>query len=252
MKNEFFEQVNVKESTLPERAAEQISRLIADRHLAAGDKLPSEFDLAELLHVGRGTIREGVKLLTARNVLEIRRGRGTFIAANPGETSDPLGFQFYPDQFLLALDLMEVRAQIEPWTARMAALRAEQDDLDALCLACAAVEQDILAERDHARNDVLFHTAIANCAHNLVAPRLIPIVTYAIPLVVSKTKANLRMETLVDHREIVTAICGKDAERAEKSMALHIEFNRNMLRKAFDEINPAPSNYSPRDSGKNG
>ena len=248
MNKDFFEQVNMKETSLPERAAEQISRLIAERHLASGDKLPSEFELAELLHVGRGTIREGVKLLIARNVLEIRRGRGTFIASHPGETPDPLGFQYYPDQLRLALDLMEVRAQLEPWVARMAAQRAVQEDLDALCEACAAVEQDILAERDHAQNDALFHTAIANCAHNLVAPRLIPIVTHAIPLFVSMTKSHLRMETLVDHREIVTAICAQDGDRAEKAMALHIEFNRDLLRKTIEQMEQEPVPNIPPDA----
>ena len=63
VKEAFFETVKTGESSLPERTAGQISRLIAERQLASGDKLPSEFELAELLNVGRGTIREGVKLL---------------------------------------------------------------------------------------------------------------------------------------------------------------------------------------------
>ena len=75
MKETMFETIKTKESSLPERTAEQISKLIVEQHLTSEDKLPSEFELAELLHVGRGTIREGVKLLVARNVLEIRRGK---------------------------------------------------------------------------------------------------------------------------------------------------------------------------------
>ena len=100
-----FESIQAKESSLSERTAEQISRLIVERRLTCEDKLPSEFELAEMLGVGRGSIREGVKLLVARNVLEIRRGKGTYIAPNPGEVPDPLGFIYYPDQFQLALDL---------------------------------------------------------------------------------------------------------------------------------------------------
>ena len=60
MKESFFENINIQESTLPERTAQQISRLIVERRLTSEDRLPSEFELAELLHVGRGTIREGV------------------------------------------------------------------------------------------------------------------------------------------------------------------------------------------------
>ncbi len=230
MKEAFFETVKKTESSLPERTAEQISRLIVERQLTREDKLPSEFELAEMLHVGRGTVREGVKLLVARNVLEIRRGKGTYIASNPGEVSDPLGFAYYPDQFRLAMDLVEIRGQMEPWVARMAAERATPEDLTALRETCSVVEQDILGSRDHSGSDVQFHVAVAECTHNLVVPKLIPIITYAITLFVSLTENRLKMETLVDHREILDAISSRDGERAAQAMARHIEYNRALMR----------------------
>lgn len=224
-----FETINTKETTLPERTAEQISKLIMEQHLTSGDKLPSEFELAELLNVGRGTVREGVKLLTARNVLEVRRGKGTYIAPNPGEVPDPLGFAYYPDQFQLAMDLVEIRGQVEPWVARTAAERADEENLKVLREACSVVERDILAEQDHGQSDVRFHMAIAACTHNVVVPKLIPIITYSIKLFVSLTERRLKTETLVGHREILDAICDKDGERAAKVMKQHIEYNRAML-----------------------
>jgi len=226
---DFFERVKTKEASLAEQTAEQISRLIVERQLTSEDKLPSEFELAELLHVGRGTVREGVKLLIARNVLEIRRGKGTYIAPNPGEIPDPLGFAYYPDQFQLAMDLVEIRGQVEPWVAKMAAEQAAQEDLEILRKTCSVVEQDILAERDHSKNDVAFHVAIAKCTHNLVVPKLIPIITYAVTLFISLTESRLRMETLVDHRELLDAICSRDGERAAKIMVRHIEYNRALM-----------------------
>ena len=107
-----FETIHTKDTSLPEQTAEQISKLIVEQ------RLPSEFELAELLHVGRGTVREGVKLLVARNVLEIRRGKGTYIAQNPGEIPDPLGFAYYPDQLRLAMDLVEIRGWSRGWPER--------------------------------------------------------------------------------------------------------------------------------------
>lgn len=62
------------------------------------------------------------------------------------------------------------------------------------------VGQDIVAGRDHSKNDVLFHVAIAECSHSLVGPKLIPIITYAITLFVSLTESRLKAQTLVDHR----------------------------------------------------
>lgn len=236
MNENCFETIKTKESSLPEQTAEQISRLIMERHLTSEDKLPSEFELAELLNVGRGTIREGVKLLIARNVLEIRRGKGTYIVPNPGEIPDPLGFAYYPDQFRLAMDLVEIRGQVEPWVARMAAERAMAEDLKNLRDACTVVEQDILAERDHSKSDVAFHVAIAECTHNLVVPKLIPIITYAITLFVSLTESRLKAQTLVDHREILDAICNRDGERAAKTMERHIEYNRALLQEIISKL----------------
>lgn len=231
-----LETIQTKASSLPEQAAEQISKLIVEQHLTCEDKLPSEFELAERLNVGRGTIREGVKLLVARNVLEIRRGKGTYIASNPGEVSDPLGFRYYPDQFRLALDLAEIRAQMEPWVARMAAERAAEEDLKDLRAACSAVEQDIIAEQNHAQSDVQYHVAIAKCTHNIVVPKLIPIITYAITLFVSLTESRLNAQTLVDHREILDAICDKDGEKAANIMTEHIEYNRILLKEIISKL----------------
>ena len=68
-----------REIPLSEKVAQQIGNLIKERNIQIGDKLPNEFELAESLNVGRGTIREAVKILVARNCLEIRRGKGTFV-----------------------------------------------------------------------------------------------------------------------------------------------------------------------------
>ena len=116
------------EKSLPERVADQLMNLIRTQELQAGDKLPNEFELAKQLQVGRGSIREAVKILVARNVLEIQRGKGTFIARHTGETKDPLGFAFCSDQFQLAFDLLEVRMQLEPWVVANAAQHATEED----------------------------------------------------------------------------------------------------------------------------
>lgn len=248
VKETIFENIKTKESSLPQRTAEQISQLIVKRRLTSEDKLPSEFELAELLHVGRGTIREGVKLLVARNVLEIRRGKGTYIAPNPGEISDPLGFAYYPDQFQLALDLAEIRVRTEPWVAGMAAEHATAEDIRHLRESCSVVEQDILNERDHSRNDVLFHVSIAKCTQNMVVPKLIPIIAYTVSLFVSLTESRLRMETLVDHREIVEAIADRDGARAEKAMTRHIEYNRTLLREIVGKLRQKNAENASTDS----
>ena len=117
---------NVKHSSksLPEQVADKISHLIIEHRLQNGDKLPNEFELAEKLNVSRGSVREAVKILVARNVLVLRRGKGTYIADNTGLIDDPFGFAYIEDQSRLAQELMEIRQQLEPWIAEEAAKKS--------------------------------------------------------------------------------------------------------------------------------
>ena len=75
----MLESVKNNNKLLPEQVSEQIANLITDRALHAGDKLPNEFQLAEICEVGRSTIREAVKLLVFSGKVEVIRGSGTYI-----------------------------------------------------------------------------------------------------------------------------------------------------------------------------
>lgn len=236
MDTSYFENIKTKENSLPEQVAEQISQLIIERHLASGDKLPNEFELAGQLHVGRGTIREAVKLLVSRNVLVIRRGLGTYIASKPGQINDPLGFAYYPDQLKLTMDLLEVRAHLEPWVASAAAQRASEENMRELREKCLLVEQDILSGRDHLPHDVEFHVCIAQCTQNLVVPNLIPIISYSVGLFGTLTGNALLSETIICHRSIADAICSRDSATAERMMRQHLEQNRMELERVLRNL----------------
>ncbi len=79
---------------LAEQTAEHIVKYIMEQELSDGDKLPNEFELAQSIGVGRSTVREAMKILVSRNVVEIRRGAGTFVAEQMGVAEDPLGLAF--------------------------------------------------------------------------------------------------------------------------------------------------------------
>ena len=155
---------------LPERVAEQIISLIADRALKTGDKLPNEFDMAQQLSVGRGTIREAVKILVSRNILEIRRGCGTFVCENPGVVDDPLGFAFVDDKKRLGLDLCEVRMIIEPEIAALAAERAVPEEIEELQRIQDEVKELCDKEELHMHKDIEFHEMLAKMSKNLIMP----------------------------------------------------------------------------------
>ena len=98
--------------TLAEQVANGIMNLIQETPYKAGDKLPTEKELCERTGAGRNTVREALKILASRNVLEIRQGAGTFVSEKQGIPDDPLGFSMVNDHVKLTKDLLQVRIML--------------------------------------------------------------------------------------------------------------------------------------------
>ena len=108
--------------SLPEKTADGISDLIYRENYGAGAKLPGEKELAARLEVSRNTVRQAIRILREKQIVEVRRGAGTFVSARRGLSDDLLGLSLVSDKKKLVRDLLELRLLIEP---RMAALAAE-------------------------------------------------------------------------------------------------------------------------------
>ncbi len=218
---------NVKMTTqsLPEQVADQIRSLIIEQHLGFGDKLPNEFELAQQLNVGRGSVREAVKLLVARNVLEIRRGRGTYIADHTGLVEDPFGFSYMRDEERLARELFQIRVHLEPWIAGLAAEYASKESLAELRRCHQEMADLVRTGQDGWAADQKFHIAVANCTENRVLPMLIPVITYSVQLFLRHNQILLVEETIGTHEEIVLAIEAHDPEQAREAMRHHLALN---------------------------
>ena len=119
-------------ATLAEETAQAVIRYIIDNRLLPGDKLPTEPEFMEKLSVGRGTLREGIKLLAARNIIDIRQGAGSFVSPKRGIPDDPLGLTFIYDDNELVVDMLDVRLLFEPHVARLAASQATEQQRAAI------------------------------------------------------------------------------------------------------------------------
>lgn len=221
--------INSGSKLLPERVSEQIIQLIADKELKAGEKLPNEYDMAQQLNVGRGTIREAVKILVSRNIVEIRRGSGTFVCERPGVVDDPLGFTFVHNKKKLALDLCEIRMIIEPELAALAAIRATDEQIARLEEAALAVEALCNRGEQHMEADIRFHELIAESTENQIMPNIIPVVQTGISLFINLTDSKLLEQTVITHRMILDAIKAHDPEKAREAMVLHLEKNKDKI-----------------------
>jgi DNA-binding FadR family transcriptional regulator len=209
---------------------------IMENGIKAGERLPNETDLSKLLGVGRGTIREAVRMLASRNVLEVRHGAGTFVASTKiGVGDDPLGFTFIEDKKQLTLDLLEMRILIEPRIASMAATMASDEQIAEINRLAHDVESQIHADVNHIEKDILFHSKIAESTGNLVVPNLLPIIQQAIVMFIDATDRELKKETIDTHRSVADAITARDPIGASDAMMLHLIYNRSIIRRIFAE-----------------
>lgn len=222
---------------------EEILDYILKKPLDIGDKLPNEFELAEMFEVGRSTIREAVKGLVTKGVLEVRRGAGTYVCNTSTVEDDPLGLAKLRDKYKLALELFEVRLILEPEIAAKAAEYATEKDIVELKRLCDEVEQLYLADQDHMEKDIEFHTCIAKCSKNRVVESLIPIINSAITTFVSLTHRSLRAETIATHRAITEAIAEHDSTGARCTMVMHLTYNRQEIVKLWKQEQQKKTRY---------
>lgn len=223
------------ESTPPRQladvVAERIEQLIVDGVLKAGQPLPSERRLVEKLGVSRTALREGLKQLRGRGIIETSHGRGSFVAslAARAETS-PL-MHLLGSQPRTLYDLFEVRGMLEAESARLAALRGTKADH---ILITRRYEEMVAAHgadvspTDHARLDHAFHLAICEASHN---PVLVHTLSSLNDLLLSSVFASVNNlyhrephKRGIDrqHARLYNAVIGKLPEQARKAAADHI------------------------------
>lgn len=220
-----------KNKPLPEIAADKIIEYIFAQKLEKDQRLPSEFEFIDMLGVGRGTIREAIKILASRNVVEIKRGVGTFVCENMGMSDDPLGFKYIEDKHKLVLDALELRMLIEPELAKKAAKNASTNQIKEIEYWCQVIEEKIEANEDYLEEDRKFHTTIAKSSNNLVISNLIPVIHQSIELLIETSKKALTQETIVTHKKICIAIRNRDEQMAYESMSEHLRLNYQLILK---------------------
>lgn len=223
--------------TLPELVVEQIITYINENNLQPGDQLPNEIDLMNKLKVGRGTIREAVKSLNSKGVIEIKRGIGTFVADQPGINDDPLGFTFETDKNKVLMDALEVRLLIEPQMIHKTVEQINDEQIQELTALADEIENLINQQKDYTSVDIAFHTLLAQTSGNRVIGKLIPIIAGAIEQAIDITDKSLAQETIITHRQIVEAVKKRDKNKASQAMIKHIQDNIDTLKVIIDTLN---------------
>ena len=229
-----IEKMNQK--LLAPQVEEELMNYILHEPVQIGEKIPNEYELASRFGVGRSTLREVVKSLVTKGILEVRRGAGTYVVGTSSAADDPLGLEKFTDKYKLALELFEVRLMLEPEIAALASEYATSEEKEELKRLCRETEELYLAGKNHTSKDVEFHTCIAHCSRNRVVEQLLPIIQTAVVTFVNLTHRKLMEETIETHRAILDAIIQGDSVGARCAMIMHLTYNRQMLLRMKEDL----------------
>lgn len=197
--------------------------ITVDRTLGPGDKLPNELELAGRLGVSRITLREGIRMLAARDVLEIRRGRGTYVR-DDFKVRSFLELHDVPTVEGNAESVYEMRMIFEPEVAYYATLRASENEMKHICEIAERIAEGKAEDPKLLEDEKTFHRAIARATHNEFMNRLMPVLQeafeQAMDLAPRHPEALLRSR--YDHQLILDFMISRNAEGARSAMKIHI------------------------------
>jgi GntR family transcriptional regulator, galactonate operon transcriptional repressor len=148
----------------------ELQRMVKEEYSDPGSRLPKEAALAERFQVSRIVIREAMKILEDRGVVEVRAGRGTLtVARNPDRVKQSL-LQLFRDQPLPTLaemeSMLELRQVLEETSATLAAVRATEQDLSEIEAALKGMADKKADLNSTIEADLRFHRAVVKAAHN--------------------------------------------------------------------------------------
>lgn len=224
--------MKVKTAKLSEQTADRLYSMIVEQNLyPAGSKLPNENDLSREMNVSRTTLREAISFLVNQGVLEIRRGKGTFVAEELPNKGLDLSQLADMRSRVRATDLFEMRLIFEPATVALACQRASDEELLNIKEKAERMEQLSKEGGDWPGADQEFHFAIIQASHNEYMRRLYPIINSAVNeiLQISHNRSSMQDIAVSDNRLILEFLLKRDEVGARHAMSIHIKHLMNTL-----------------------
>ena len=223
----------VKKVTATEQVITSIREALAHKQLKYGDKLPNETELAAKLGVGRSSLREGIKALTAFGILEVRQGDGTFVVNRFAEhVFDYLGFVSNAENFKY---LMALRRIFEVGCASLVVDRISDED----CRKMEQLTQDMVTvnAQDHLEEntklDAAFHKTMLQASENPLITEMYSMISN---MLCSLMDRLMRYDDVVTdakeaHFSILHALQKRDREAAELAVSNHLNTVEHYLEK---------------------
>jgi GntR family transcriptional regulator, transcriptional repressor for pyruvate dehydrogenase complex len=206
----------------------ELNHIIQEDELKTGDKLPSERELSERLNVGRSSVREALRSLELLDLIETRRGEGTFIKSIGGHRLVEVLASFFLREKKARNDLAETRKIVEIEGLRLACERIDESQLKTL--------KDLITQSKNSwgignfpvEEDYLFHKTIVEACHNSLLLHIwISLVEYSkVALRESLSREGRPEQSILEHEQILAALENRDAEQAIIALKNHLENSR--------------------------
>jgi GntR family transcriptional repressor for pyruvate dehydrogenase complex len=217
----------VREQRLSDKVASRILEVIVDTPLRPGDFLPSERILGEQFGVSRTVIREALRSLAGKGVVDMAQGRRLRVArVEPSTVRESMRLFLQGRPSLDYARVHEVRALLETEVAALAAERAAKADLDQLAASCESLAELLDDPEAASEADIEFHRVLARSTHNelfLVVLDSIDEPLKEIRLETFETVARRADLALASHRLIFREVQARHAEGARAAMRDHLE-----------------------------
>jgi len=231
----LFSQVK-REPRLSDKVADTMLETILANRLNVGDPLPSERELGEQFGVSRTVVREAVRALVAKGVIEVRSGSGLRVAAVNATTVSESMSLYLRGGTLDFEKVQEVRALLEVHLAGLAAERASADDVASLRQIHTRMQNETSDFDAAARDDLEFHRRIARATHNeLFLLLLDSIGSSLIDIRRSNFASGSIPMTLNQHQAILERIAAHDPAGARAAMNAHLDSVASFWREHRDQ-----------------
>ncbi len=213
-------------ATLTKQAADTLRRFILAEGMKAGDALPSERELSEMLSVSRNIVREALTVLVAEGLIVKKPGSGIFVTEfDPAQLAAAFAFTVdYEGHNLAALS--EARAALELGAVELMAARITGEQLDGLRRINQELNEKLQRQRSTIRDDIDFHSLLLQATHNEVLIELIPLlVEYFRLSVAHKPDIILRNPKRVadEHQRIIDGLAARDVAATRQALLEHLD-----------------------------
>ena len=216
----------IQSERLYEQIVQQIEQRLVAGELKVGDQLPSERELAEQFAVSRTAVREAIKTLREKGLVEILVGRGTFIANGTNDiVRHTLSLLMKFDSTNGFINMVEVREIMEPEIAAVAATRITDEYIAAMQEAMDKMEAAMNDVEAFVEADLDFHLALAEATQNPMIPALLdPIINLLREQRILTTQIKgVAQHGQYNHKIIIEAVKRRDPEAAREAMRCHLE-----------------------------